>query len=156
MHSWMASCPSNGMKKNNADKRTGIAKGRFLVSDTYLMLWRSPSFPQEKKQLCDLEVDDTFLFINNFTHVIYHRCYYNPYFEDEEMEAQQGYVNCPKSQLGKLRGRGWKSRFFILVHSEQLKQNPMDWPPYKQLKFISHSSKGQEIKDQGINMVAFW
>lgn len=29
MHSWMASCPPNGMKKNHADKRTSIAKGKF-------------------------------------------------------------------------------------------------------------------------------
>lgn len=29
MHSWMASCPPNGTKMNNADKRAGGKKGKF-------------------------------------------------------------------------------------------------------------------------------
>ena len=66
MHSWMASCPPNGTK-NNVDKRTSRGKVNFLICDIRVMSRKSPSFPQEKKQQCDLEVDRSFLFTNNLT-----------------------------------------------------------------------------------------
>ena len=66
MHSWMASCPPNGTK-NNVDKMTSRGKQNFLICDIHVMSWKPPGFPQEKKQQCDLEVDRSFLFINNFT-----------------------------------------------------------------------------------------
>ena len=66
MHSWMASCPPNGTK-NNVDKRTSRGKVNFLICDICVMSRKSPSFPQEKKQQCDLEVDRSSLFTNNLT-----------------------------------------------------------------------------------------
>ena len=78
MHSWMASCPPNGTK-NNVDKMTSRGKVNFLICDIHVMSWKPPGFPQEKKQQCDLEVDRSFLFINNFTlitcfSILWHVC----------------------------------------------------------------------------------
>lgn len=39
---------------------------------------------------------------------------------------------------------------------ELLYQNTTDWVAYKQQKFISHSSGGWEVQDQGTTIVGFW
>lgn len=136
MHTGMASCPPNGMK-NKADKRTGRGKGKFPICDINFMPWKPPSFPQEKKTHCNLEVDSNFLFINNFTLVTWfskHIYYYIPYFKQEALASDGLVVKILCSHHrgpGSIPGQGTKSSVQAAAHWCHSEITPVNIHLYK-------------------------